>query len=137
MIALDSSAIIALVLPWHKHHVETLKHVSPISDLGVPFHAYVETFSVLTRLDKGNAISPEDASSALESMFPSGPFILNAKDHRSFLRYFKSRLVGGATYDALNLFTAKCHNATVMTLDRRSLRTASVVNAHVICILDI
>jgi predicted nucleic acid-binding protein len=121
MNAVDSSVIIAAFSTWHGSHVAAAAAVRRKPHL--PAHAAAEAYSVLTRLPNPFRSSPAIVHSALVGNF--GERILQIPTSMlELLGEFASLgISGGAVYDGLIGVTAREHDATLLTLDRRALTT--------------
>ncbi len=90
----------------------------------LPAHVLIETYSVLTRLPSGLAVSASVAADVLASRFGSAPLRLDAAARIAALeRLASAGVFGGATYDGLVALEAQAHGRTLLTLDRRAQTT--------------
>lgn len=121
MIALDTSAVVALFANWHEGHETVLAAVRDADDLRLPEHAALETYSLLTRLPPPHRMAAGPVLTLLESWF-SGPWLgLDPEDRRRLLREARDLgLTGGAIYDALVGSTARQAGAKLLSRDRRA-----------------
>lgn len=128
MNAADTSLLVAAFASWHPGHraaVEVVAHgaVMPVE------HALLETYSVLTRLPPPHRITPTTAALWIERQL--GPDVLRP---RAASVATLPRLVatldisGGATYDALVGITARDAGMTLLTRDRRAIRTYDLLD---------
>jgi predicted nucleic acid-binding protein len=86
-------------------------------------HAVFETFSVLTRLPGAGRVHPEVAANLIDRAFP-GRCWLTARQHDALLgRAGTLGLAGGMVYDALVGEAARIAGLTLLTRDRRAVRT--------------
>ncbi len=84
----------------------------------------IETYSVLTRLPSGLAVSASVAADVLARRFGSAPLRLDAAARIAVLeRLASAGVFGGATYDGLVALEAQAHGRTLLTLDRRARTT--------------
>ncbi len=104
--AVDTSVLVAGVLAWHEHHarshqeLERLGTAVPVPCL--PFHALLESYSVLTRLPAPQRIGPHDARRLLHGSFSRWTLAYAPQDVWSVLEDAAAHAVaGGAIYDAV------------------------------------
>lgn len=123
--ALDTSILVAALLPWHEHHAlaqGAIRKARQAGALLLPSRTLVETFSVLTRLPTPHRLAPEDALSLLELNFRSARVeSLDADATWPFLSSLPSSgVAGGAVFDAeiVNV-AARAGAGAIVTLDRR------------------
>ena len=96
--------------------------------LAIPAHAAVETYSVLTRVPEPDRASPADALAYLSGTFGRRLLALPAREQGRLLGAAADRgIAGGAIYDALVGATAAHAGATLLTLDRRAVRTYQAI----------
>ena len=94
-------------------------------------HALFESYSVLTRLPGAGRVDPATAAEVLQRAFPDRCF-LSARQHDELLRRLaRANLVGGMVFDALVGEAARVADRTLMTRDRRALRTYEAVGVRV------
>lgn len=125
--AVDTSLLVAVVLPWHKSHRIAFSALEAIlSEEGgvlVPLPAVVEAYAVLTRLPAPHRMSPQDACSILTSLLSDTARIvgLDGGDAWSFLLDAAAvQAAGGAIYDAQILACAwKAGAERIFTLNWR------------------
>jgi toxin FitB len=129
----DSSVIVAAVLRSGSAHTESLDAIRR-SDAGAAGHAWVESFSVLTRLPTDVRLAGADAARVLDSVVPRTRS-LSAAEHRDFSRWIRSSgVVGGAVYDALVAWSARCAGVPLLTRDARALATYRALEVDVLLI---
>jgi predicted nucleic acid-binding protein len=122
VIVVDSSVAIAAFASWHEHHDPARRVVS--DGPGLVAHSALETYSVLTRLPEPHRVEADAVATFLERQFPQSPIVLGRRDQHALVgRLSRAGIVGGAVYDALIAFTAKAHDATLMSLDARAATT--------------
>jgi predicted nucleic acid-binding protein len=128
MIAVDTSVVVAGFASWHEGHSaaqEALKQRPRI-----PAHVALEVYSVLTRLPPPHRAAAGVVVSFLRDRFRSPPLMLPAAEHMELLQAAAERgITGGALYDALVAATAKHAGATLLTRDRRAIRTYEALKA--------
>jgi toxin FitB len=122
VIALDSSVVVAAVLPWHEAHGEAVAHVN---EAVVPAHAALEAYSVMTRLP--NPLAPEVAGRLV------GQFrvIDTVEDGELVARCAQLGLTGGSVYDALIAWTANHHGLGLASRDQRAARVYDLIGVPV------
>lgn len=99
---------------------------------GIVAHAAFETYSALTRMGQPNRLPPALVSEWLELEFADRWIGLSSVALRlALVRLQEVEVSGGATYDGLIAMTAAAEGATLVTLDRRALRTYALVGVDV------
>lgn len=122
MIALDSSVVIASFGSWHEHH-DVARNVLRVAP-GLPAHAALEAYSVLTRLPEPFRAEPPIVAEFLDRTFPSARLVLDPEGQAALPALLASLgISGGAVYDALIAVTASTSGAEIVTLDRRAFAT--------------
>lgn len=102
------------------------------SDIGIPAHAAFETYSSLTRLPEPHTMAADVVRVWLEDTFSDRWLCLSPLALRLALgRLAELEVFGGATYDGLIAMTAAAEGATLVTLDKRALRTYSRISLDV------
>ncbi len=130
MIVPDSSVLIAAFASYHAAHERALDAVGDAPGLIV--HVAFETSSVLSRMPEGQRMEASFVLDALEREFPEPWLALDADAQRSCLhRAVDAGLRGGALYDALIAATARAHDATLLSADRRAREAYEAVGANV------
>lgn len=122
MIALDTSVVVAAVLGWHEAHDQARRAAR---GGGIPAHALLESYSVLTRLPAPHRVAPGVASSLIAGWFPPERILVPSSElTRSVMgRLAAAGIGGGAAYDALVGLTAAEHGAELRTRDQRAAVT--------------
>jgi len=119
VIATDTSVLVAAYATWHDAHqiaADALRR-RPLL-IG---HAALETYSVLTRLPEPLRVPPRLALEYLERNFPAEGLALTFSQQRELLgRVGELGIAGGAVYDALIAETARAHDTSLLSLDRRA-----------------
>lgn len=127
----DTSVVVAALSGWHEHHVVARAALLQADWLGA--HVVAETVSVLSRLPHGHAIPLQEAVSAMRRVVErTGRSPQQLRGDRYLLvlgALGASGLGGGAVYDAVIGATAREHEATLVTLDRRAQRAYEAVGA--------
>jgi predicted nucleic acid-binding protein len=122
LIALDSSVVIASFGAWHEHHDVARDTLAAAP--GLPAHAALEAYSVLTRLPEPFRAEPPVVAEFLDRTFGSARLVLDAERQAALpARLARLGISGGAVYDALIAVTASAAGAEIATLDRRALTT--------------
>jgi predicted nucleic acid-binding protein len=128
---LDTSAAIALVVEDHEWHTAA-RAATRGRRLGLAGHAWLETYSVLTRLPGGLRRSPADAARILRHNFPASMF-LGARSTRELVsRVGRLGLSGGQVYDALVAAAARHHRQPLLSADARARSTYEALGANVV-----
>ena len=118
----DTSVIVAAALRSGAGHRESREAIHT-SEAGAAGHAWVESFSVLTRLPPDVRLSAADAARVLGSVVAATRY-LSAREQVGFAVWVRqSGVVGGAVYDALVGWVAKCAELPLLTRDARALPT--------------
>lgn len=134
MIAVDTSVAVARALPWHEaHHVarDAVGRHRP----ALIGHVALETYSVLTRLPGGQRVPAEVAREYLDREFESPPVVLSGAGYnRLFDVIVRSRITGGAAYDAIVAATALEAGLELLSLDRRAMPVYRAVGAGVVVV---
>ncbi|HYN30821.1 MAG TPA: PIN domain-containing protein [Dermatophilaceae bacterium] len=126
----DTSLLIAALLQWHPRH-QVARAALRTRVQALPAHVVVECFSVLTRLPAPHRLSAADSGAALAGL--RLPLLtLPADGHLRLVQDLaRAGIRGGATYDGLVAATARHHDATLLTADRRARATYEAVGARV------
>jgi hypothetical protein len=120
--AVDTSVVVAALAQWHEAH-DVARPAARGAD--IPLHAFVESYSVLTRMPAPHRVRAEVARQLLEAWFPPDKVLDPPPE---FAAAFLGRLVdagvsGGATYDALVGLTAATHGVELTSRDQRAATT--------------
>lgn len=130
VVLLDTSAAIALIVEDHDAHTATLNAVAG-RRLGLAGHAWFETYSVLTRLPAGLRRSPSDAIRVLTRNFPASGFLGEIEAAALGEELARSRISGGAVYDALVGASARQHRRLLVTGDARARETYEALGVDI------
>ena len=121
IIALDTSAIIALLCGWHEQHNHIESYLEKRLDAGaalvVPAPALIEAYSVMTRLPGSQRIAPQNALELLQTNFRELARVvaLTAADYWTLLDGAPaSQIYGGHTYDAVIMACARKADANTL-----------------------
>lgn len=105
---LDTSTLIAAMLPDHKHHALALPWLSRAKSGAFEFvcsgHSLAEIYAVLTRLPRTPPISPAEAVRLIQENIPAHARIqaLFGDDYVLLLEWLAQNRIGGAAvYDAV------------------------------------
>lgn len=118
----DSSVAVPLVQAAHSAH-QRVRAVVGKRSVGLPAHAAVETYSVLTRLPGDARLSATDAATLLAARFPKRAALDTDTQERLVGEFAAVNVAGGAVYDALIALTARHHRSTLLTRDSRAAAT--------------
>jgi predicted nucleic acid-binding protein len=125
-VAIDTSVVVAAVLPWHQDHERARVAVDEAlagTTVVLPSRTLIESYSVLTRLPSPHRLSPVDANAVLEGTFRDHARIVNLPEHafwRLLEELCEAEVAGGATFDAEVVAAALDAGATsILTLNRR------------------
>lgn len=130
MTAADSSVAVAAFSSWHPQREAARQALDRVP--WIVSHAAVETYSVLTRAPDLYRAPASLVLEWLESVFGARWLGLSADAQRLALERLHALGVdGGATYDGLIAITAAASGATLVTLDKRALKTYALVGADV------
>lgn len=118
---MDSSVVIAGFASWHEYHDAALSalEASPL----LISHCVLESYAVLTRLPSPHRASPGIIAEYLRAQFPGEPIVLQTTTIVLVEELYRLGISGGAVYDGLIAITARSHDATLLTLDRRAETT--------------
>lgn len=128
---LDTSAAISLSVADHVHREDTASAVAGLR-IGLAGHAAFESFSVLTRLPGAARLKPEAASRLLAANFPFTRHLGVPVASTLLPRLLAAGVSGGAVFDALVAAVAVEHGVTLLSRDRRALRTYRELGAQVL-----
>jgi len=120
--AVDSSVAIPALAGWHESH--SLCRQAAAS-AWIPSQVWLESYSVLTRLPPPYRLAADAAATLLGGFFGKKRTLFPSQKLMSEIVEICATLgiAGGSTYDALIGKIASEHGATLLTLDRRALRT--------------
>ena len=122
----DSSVIVAAALFDSAAHAVCRDAIAE-SDAGAAGHAWVESFSVLTRLPTDVRLGASDAVEILGEIVPRSVGITQGQ-MAEFRKWLTGRhVVGGAVYDALVAWAARSHHLPLLTRDERAAPTYEAV----------
>lgn len=115
----DTSIAVPLVQASHAAYPLVRDRVGK-RQVGLPAHAALETYSVLTRLPGDARLTPADAATLIADRFPSIAALPTSAQQRLVAQLSTAGVAGGAVYDALIAVTARHHRATLLTRDSRA-----------------
>ena len=120
-VGLDTSFVVPLFSSWHSFHPATVAEYEALrrrrSQLVLPLHALLESFSVLTRLPEGRRFSPAEAHLMLQQAFSTDTVVPGLEPElvwSCIARLSREGVAGGRVYDAVIAHTAAQAGATVM-----------------------
>jgi predicted nucleic acid-binding protein len=120
VIAPDSSVTIAAAAPWHVAHNAAVAALAA-GEPSLIAHVAFETTAALSRMPEGQRLAPAVVMEWLDIRFRSRWIALPAVATRRALRTaVEHGIRGGALYDALIAATARHHDHTLLTADRRA-----------------
>ena len=129
MIAPDTSVLVAGFATWHEAHQSAARALG--RGVHLVAHSALETYSVLTRLPAPHRVALAVAHEYLADIASEDYLTLDPRRHRELIGYLAAHNVtGGATYDALVASTAKAAGATLLTRDRRAVRTYDLLQVE-------
>ncbi len=125
--ALDTSVIVAGLLPWHQEHEPANQAIAGLLDSSeailLPIRTLMESFSVMTRLPSPHRLSSSAALELLRANFQGAAQLIDLRTsaYWDLLDEFAVQDVrGGAVYDAEIIECARRAGAVrIMTLNRR------------------
>jgi predicted nucleic acid-binding protein len=122
MNAVDTSVAIPAVSGWHESH-ELCRPAA--ASAWIPSQVLLETYSVLTRIPSPYRLAADTAAGLLVGFFGKKKTLYPSKELLNAIVDIcgAAGIAGGSTYDAFIGRIAADHNATLLTLDRRALRT--------------
>ena len=118
----DSSVAVPMVQASHAAH-QRVREVVGKRSVGLPAHAAVETYSVLTRLPGDARLAPGDAATLLASRVPKRLALDADTQARLVDDLAAAHVAGGAVYDAIIALTARHHRSALLTRDSRAAAT--------------
>ena len=125
--AVDTSVVVAALLPWHEHHESAAKCLRALlgsaNELILPATVLIEAYSVMTRLPAPHRLSTQDARDLLERNFRRTAHLVSLSADQSWnvLDELASRsIAGGAAHDGVILACARrAGAASILTFNRR------------------
>lgn len=128
MIAIDSSVLIAAFIPSNEEHREKAFQALKRKPRLIA-HSMIEAYSVLTRMP--NAVDPKHVVEYL-GQFKEPPLTLDSTEWAEFVPSIAATgISGGAAYDAVIATVAASHGATLISCDRRALKTYGLCGCQV------
>lgn len=128
--ALDTSVAVPLLVQTHSAHraVRRWWRGRPIALSG---HAFVETYSVLTRLPGDIRVGAADAARLLSERFED-PLLLTQSEARRIPQILADLgVAGGASYDAMVALAAVSNHCVLATRDARARATYEALGVTV------
>lgn len=122
MNAIDSSVALPAIAAWHEAH-ELCRPAAAAA--WIPSQVWLETYSVLTRIPPPYRLGADTTATLLVGFFGKKRTLYPSKKLMSDIveTCAAAGIAGGSTYDAFIGRIASDHDATLLTLDRRALRT--------------
>ena len=134
VVGLDTSVAIPLLLQTHRAHGAVVDWWAGRA-VALGGHAFVETFSVLTRLPGDLRLAPADAARLLSARF-AAPLLLDPTDTAQLPDTLAGfGVAGGAVYDAIVGLAAARNNCRLATRDARAKITYDAVGADIEVVL--
>lgn len=126
----DTSVLVAGFLPAHPDHNQAQAALVDVRDDGaLVAHTMLETHAVLTAAGPLH-FSPRVVREYLAQFDRRLPISIPPERYTAFLTTVgETGVAGGAVYDASIAFAASEHGGTLVTLDRRAVRTYERVGA--------
>jgi predicted nucleic acid-binding protein len=126
-VAIDTSVIVPILLTDHLHHLRAIWWVDEARDFDrcASWHAYAESWAVLTAMPIDPRVTGEVARAALERLRTRIDFVPpRAKVYSAAVQRCAQRGVrSGAIYDALHLVSAEAEAADVLlTFNERDFK---------------
>ena len=129
MIAVDTSIAVAAFASWHEGH-EAARGVMARRPRLIA-HCALEAYSVLTRLPPPHRVAAGVVQAFVAGAFPKPLLGLTPEDHSALLESATGAGIdGGAIYDALVATTARRAGATLLSRDRRAVRTYEAIGTR-------
>jgi toxin FitB len=118
----DTSVAVPLLVSSHEAHRTVVSLIGKLV-LGLPEHALVETYSVLTRLPGDARVAPGNAVELLDANFRA-VVAPKRKSIAGIHRFCAAHsIAGGSVYDVLVAMAARDHDVRLLTRDRRAAAT--------------
>jgi len=120
--AVDTSVAVPAVAGWHESH-ELCRRAAAGS--WISSHVRIEAYSVLTRIPSPHRLAADTAARVLVGFFRNERILYPSADLMNEIVGIcgAAGIAGGAIYDAFIASIALDHNVTLLTLDRRAIRT--------------
>jgi predicted nucleic acid-binding protein len=135
VIAPDSSVTIAAAAPWHVAHEAAVAALAA-DQPSLIAHVAFETTAALSRMPEGQRLAPAVVAEWLQLRFSSRWLALPAAAARRALRLAVDQGIrGGALYDALIAATARHHQHTLVSADRRAAPVYSALDVQAVYIV--
>jgi len=120
--ALDTSVAVPAVDASHAAH-HTCRERVMATRAALAGHAAFETYSVLTRMPGQLRLDGPTAAEVMDAAFPERCWLGPAESDALLERCGAMGITGGAVYDAQVGEAARIHGRTLLTRDRRAIRT--------------
>jgi len=130
VIAPDTSVVVPALLAGHDAH--QVAYASLAGEVVLLAHVELETYSTLTRLPAPARLDPAMVATALAKRFPGPrPALPDRERKRLVAELAEAGIAGGAAYDGLIALTARHHDLTLLSADRRAAATYAALGADV------
>lgn len=126
----DTSISVPLVLSTHPDHAAVTEWVGD-HRLGLCGHAAFETFATLSRMPPPHRRTATELRLMFTKTFPITTFLGGESAAALLGALAQHGIVGGAVFDALVGAAAAEHNGTLLTRDRRALKTYNALGVNV------
>jgi predicted nucleic acid-binding protein len=132
-VLLDTSCLVAAVLPQHAHHADTAADLARRRAAGHVFvmaaHAVIEAYAVLTRLPPPHRLAPADALTVLDRNWGRAETVAltGAEAWRVVRQHGGAGIAGGRIYDGEIAASArKAKTDEILTWNLRHFEGAGV-----------
>lgn len=125
----DTSVAVPSLDPSHEHH-EICRNTAAARRPAISGHSLFETFAVLTRLPGPAAASSEVVITLIDQAFPTICWLTPDQHEGLWVRMAELTLSGGMVDDALVAEASRIAGKTLLTRDRRALRTYEMVGVR-------
>ncbi|MBM7517410.1 PIN domain-containing protein [Nocardioides nitrophenolicus] len=126
--ACDTSLLVPTLNPRHPAHAEALEVWPELT--AVPTHVLLETYSVLTRVQLAYQMAGRDVLRALDGLGLEVIGLPESRQAELVADCAAADVVGGAVYDGLVGLTARHHDVTLITRDRRARETYAALGVR-------
>jgi predicted nucleic acid-binding protein len=132
--AVDTSVVVAALLPWHEHHEPAAKCLRALlenaHELILPATMLIEAYSVMTRLPAPHRLAAQDARDILERNFRRTAHLVSLSVDQIWNLLDElavNSISGGAAYDGVILDCARrAGSASILTFNRRDFERLSL-----------
>jgi predicted nucleic acid-binding protein len=125
----DSSVVIRATTCQDSHDRERLQNVIAESPVALA-HVLAESYATLTRLPSPFRLTPKQCAAFLTSAFRAEPLTVSSHGYLRVLKLLSEQgISGGAVYDCLIAETAREHDVTLVSLDKRAIANYALIGA--------